>query len=190
MSGLLLRDLGYGGKPAERGLQHRRRGRLRSRDPRSISELGPVIGVGDQSTRRVERFEFPAPEMSRRRLALHSGSPSDTTTLDEVDYVVFPHAAPCESRGEYFAYGSDSLTRSSLFQVVIAVPSRLLRGVGDEFENAPCSSGDLAGSPYDSPRFLLPGHASIQARRWLTYRWTCWQSSRSTRAINRSPRAV
>jgi hypothetical protein len=77
--------------------------------------------------------------------------------------MVIPDSAPCQPHGEHVAYSPHALSGRSFFQIVVAVPARLLGWVGDELENAVCAGSDLAVRPYDAPRLLLVGHTLIQA---------------------------
>ncbi len=77
------------------------------------------------------------------------GAPGDEPALFELDDVVLPDAAYGERHGEHVADGAHPLTRRRFGQVVVAIPSRLLSRVGDEFEDLVCRRRDLAARADD-----------------------------------------
>src|ERR1022692_2747585 len=84
-----------------------------------VPQLGPVIGVGDPRSRRVDGLEFPPPEMPWWLLTHLGGSPRNPPALGELDHVVLSDSAvPCQRHGEHLADIADSLPGCSRVQVV------------------------------------------------------------------------
>jgi hypothetical protein len=99
--------------------------------------------VGHQRAAGVERFEFPAPEVTRRGAALLRRLPGDQPAFVELDHVVLPDRAVVERHGEDVTDAAHALTVRRMAEVVVAVPLGLARGVGDELEDRRGGCGDL-----------------------------------------------
>src|ERR1700680_286662 len=124
--------------------------------------MSPVVGVGHPRSRREERLELPSPHVPRRRLTHLSRLPGDTPTFDEVHDVVLTDAAHGEPHGEYVSDDPYTLSRGGFFQVLVAVPARLLCWVCDELEYSLGTRRHLAGHHDDARGLLLSGHSHIQ----------------------------
>ncbi len=111
--------LGDGGEPGERGLKLVGRRRAGAGNSLLISQLGPVVGVGDAGSRRVDWLKHPQPKVPWRLPTRICGSPRNAPALIELDYVILPDAAPCERHGEHLTDGSDSLPAGSLGQIIV-----------------------------------------------------------------------
>jgi len=73
--------------------------------------------------------------MTGRLASGHIRTPRDQATFVKLHDRVFSDAAAGQPHGEHIADGTDPLPRVGVPEVVVAVPTRLLRGVGDQFED-------------------------------------------------------
>jgi hypothetical protein len=113
--------------------------------------------VGDQRPGLVDGFELPSPQVTGRDLARFRGPPRDDPPLLELDDVIRAIAAHREGHGEHITHRPHTLAGRRVRQVVIAIPSRLLRWIGDQFENLVRWRRDLAARSDDRK-----SHMSIQ----------------------------
>ena len=95
--------------------------------------------------------------MPRRGLTRFRGLPRDQPALLEFDDVVRAIAAHGERHREHVTHSPHPLTGRRFRQVVVAIPSRLLRRIGDQFENLVRRRRDLAARTDDRK-----SHMSIQ----------------------------
>ncbi|MGI8718451.1 MAG: hypothetical protein ACR2JN_11545 [Lapillicoccus sp.] len=65
--------------------------------------------------------------------------------------------------GEHFTDGAHSLSARCLGQVVVAVPSRLLGGVGNELKDPPGTGRNFPACEDNARDVLVSGHAPIEA---------------------------
>ena len=112
--------------------------------------------MGDQGP-AVGGLELPAPQVPGRGLSLGRWQPGDRAALGEVDDVVLTHPATQVGHREDVADGAHALAGLRLGEVVVAVPARLLRGVGDQVEEDRSRGGDLPGGGDEALRVLAHG---------------------------------
>src|SRR3954466_8019862 len=98
--------------------------------------------------------------MSRRFLPRLRGPPCDQSPLLELDDVVVPEAAHGERHREHITDRTHTLARAPFGQVVVAIPSRLQRWLGDEFEDLVRRRRDLATGADDLGSVAV--HSPIQ----------------------------
>ena len=122
-------------QPVHRGPEPVGRRRSGPLEPLRVGELAPVVGVADQRPSVVERRELPAPQVARRWLAGLGGPPRDPPSLRELDDVVLPVCAAGQCHDEHVADRAHPLSGRRGGEVVVAVPPRLRRGVGDQRED-------------------------------------------------------
>src|SRR5271163_2989802 len=136
--------LGKLGKPIQRGPKLLARRSAGAREPLLIGQLRPVVGVGNPGAAVAQRLKLPAPQMTRRSLPHISWIPRDATGFNEVDNVVLTDAVTSQRHAEHLTDTPDPLPWFGFHEVVIAVPQRLLRGVGNQLEDPLRACRDLA----------------------------------------------
>ena len=136
--------LGDLGKPVQRCLKPLGRRTTSAWESVLIGQSRPVVGMGDPGAGVAQRLKLPAPQMPRRSPAWFGWGPGDAPGFVELDDVVLADAATGQRRGEYVSESADALSGVGLGEVVVAVPLRLLRGIGDQLEDPICARCDLA----------------------------------------------
>ena len=94
--------------------------------------------------------------MSRRPLAGLGRRPRDPPALLELHHVVLTEGPLRQPHDEDVAHGLDALAGVGPREVVVAVPARLLRRVGNQLEDPFGGSVDLADRA-DDPRSVVRG---------------------------------
>ena len=105
------------------------------REPLRIGQSRPVVGVGDPGAGVVQRLELPTPQLPERPFAAIDGvqairraSANSTTWFSRTPPLV---SVVVKTVTE----AADPLPGFGVREVVVAVPSRLVRGVGDQLED-------------------------------------------------------
>lgn len=101
----------------------------------SVLQFGPVVGVRSSCRVLAYRLELPSPEMPGRLASGHIRTPRDQAALVELHDRVFSDAASGEPHGEHVTDGTDPLPCLGMPEVVVAVPTRLLSRVCNQFED-------------------------------------------------------
>src|SRR5664279_2187283 len=146
------RPLDEGSESIDRGPKPVRRRIAGPREPVLVSQLAPVVRVRDSRVGPVDRIEFPSPKVPRRFLLRLGRLPGDAPTLDELHHVVLPNTATGERHREHVTNATDALAGWCLGQVVVSVPPRLLRRIGNQLEDRLKPGRDIptrAGDPWD-----------------------------------------
>src|SRR6185369_8763821 len=90
-----------------------------------------------------------SPQVTRRLVPRLRGPPRDEPALLELDDVVLPDAAHGDRHREHITHRPHPLAGWRFGQVVVAVPSRLQRWIGDEFEDFVRGRRDLTARADD-----------------------------------------
>jgi len=77
--------------------------------------------------------------------------------------MVLPNVAPGQCHDEDVAEGADSLSRVGPGQIVVAIPSRLLGGVGNELENPRRACSHFAAGAHNLRNYLVTTHSCSPA---------------------------
>src|ERR1700743_380794 len=100
--------------------------------------------------------------MTGRSLTYFGRIPRDATGFDEVDNVVLADAVTGQCHPENLAGAPDPLPRFGFDEIVIAIPERLLRGVGDQLEDPLPACPDLRGGAHYLGHVVVVGHKAIK----------------------------
>src|ERR1700733_8935323 len=112
--------------------------------------------------------------------------PRDAAGFNEVDNVVLADVVIGQRHAEYLTDAPNPLAWFSFEKVLIAVPRRLLRGVGNQFEDPLRACRDLAACAHHRGDVGVVGHNAIkdQPRRYGAREAGSWiAGSRGSAAI-------
>ncbi len=101
--------------------------------------------------------------MPRGFLTRLGRSPGDAATLLQLDHVVLADVALRESHGEDITDGANSLPAGRFQEIVVAVPARLLTGIGDELEELPDLGRNIAVGADNAQILMGTAHGLIEA---------------------------
>lgn len=91
----------------------------------------------------------------------HVRPPGNEPALGKLDDGVLPDPASAQGHREYLADGAHSLPDGGILEVVVPIPARLLRRIGDAFEDRRGSGSDLPFGAHDA-WWLRVGHFCIE----------------------------
>jgi hypothetical protein len=91
--------------------------------------------------------------------------PRNAAALAELGHVVLSDVPLRGRHNEHVADRADSLPGSRLSQIVVAIPARLLRRVGNELKDQVSACRYLAAGTHDARNLIVHGHTDIEARR-------------------------
>ena len=110
-------------------------------------------------------LQLPAPQVSRRRFARLGRQPGDASSLDELDNVVDPSAPNRQHRRERVTDAPDALSGGSGDEVVVAIPFRLTRRIGDQLEDWHVMTSNQTGSTDDRGLPVVAHALTLVVRR-------------------------
>src|ERR1700759_4576421 len=101
--------------------------------------------------------------MPRRLPTRFRWQPRDAPAFFEFHDVVLADIAAGEGHGEDVSLAANALSRFGFGEVIVAVPERLLHGIGYELEYSRGARGDLSACTRHSRNIGVVGHDLIEA---------------------------
>src|SRR5271154_4985997 len=101
--------------------------------------------------------------MPRRLPTRLRWQPGDAPAFFEFHDVALAGIAAGEGHGEDVSLAANALSRFGFGEVIVAVPARLLHGIGYELENSWGARGDLSACTRHSRNIGVVGHDLIEA---------------------------